>query len=90
MRANRELYQASLDEELDTWCHNHVEIPDAEIEYVSLAAAYAVLFSEFGITVKIHHMDLSPGSEANVHTLSPDGPPGSREGLPPIWMLYRP
>jgi Peptidase C65 Otubain len=80
-----------MDEDLETWCQQHIELPDAEIEYVSLAAAYAVLLADLGITLKIHHLDLSPGAEANIHTLAPDSKsPAAGDALPTIWMLYRP
>lgn len=72
-----------------------MEIPDAELDYISLNAAYAALFSDMGIIVNVHHVDLSAGSEANVHLLSPSTEPTAAVSkakltFAPVEMLYRP
>lgn len=74
-----------LPQSIDQFVNNVIRPYQTEIENVGLSALFDVLLKPASIGLEVIYLDLSPGSEANVHTFEPAGPRAET-----LRLLYRP
>jgi len=83
LKHNRELFEAYLDghASIDEFCRMEVDPMEKEADQLQVMA----LTSYFGVPVRIHYLDQSPGNTCAEHTI-----PEGIDGFEPIPLLYRP
>ena len=74
------------DQTVEEYCKTSVDSIASEIDHVGLMALKDVFLAPAGITIEIHYLDRSAGSEVNIHRFSP----GQYIEVGIIHLLYRP
>ena len=74
---------------VDAYRAERIDPAAAEMEELSLRAAYDMLLGPAGVTLEIAYLDRSPGERANVHRYEPEGAAPDAHH-PTVRLLYRP
>lgn len=77
---------------VEQYCKDHVDPAAAEMDNLSLKAAFDVVIAPAGIALEVIYLDLSPGTKATTHRFEPmllNGAP-SDANVQTIRLLYRP
>lgn len=74
-----------------TWAHLNIEVPDKEIDHLSIMLLASILLKPIGFVLEIAYLDRTPGSEVNTYRFPDETNGQDPMSLGPIiYLLFRP
>lgn len=93
LKGNAAEYEPFLDAggDVTSWAHLNIEVPDKEIDHLSIMLLSSILLKPIGFVLEIAYLDRTPGSMVNTYRF-PDEANGQDSGSlgPIIYLLFRP
>jgi ubiquitin thioesterase protein OTUB1 len=93
LKGNFTQYEPFLDTggDVATWAHLNIEVPDKEIDHLSIILLTSILLKPIGVVLEIAYLDRTPGSEVNTYRFPDETNGQDPMNLGPIiYLLFRP